>query len=81
MAGQLHALTSKLADAQRVIELQHQADCQREQVASAAAAASAASQREWFTRLANIASGLMGAALLLTSDVEDLRASREVRKL
>ena len=80
MAGQLHALTSKLADAQRVIELQHQADCQREQAASAAAA-SAASQREWFTRLANIASGLMGAALLLTSDVEDLRASREVRKL
>jgi hypothetical protein len=77
MASQMQALTSKLAEAQRALELQHQADRDRDSAASAAAATSAAAQREWFAILTNIANDL-AAAVAVVADVDDVRSTQQV---
>jgi hypothetical protein len=82
MAGQLHALTSKLTEAQRQLELRHQVDRDREadSAASAAAAAAAASaQREWLGRLVSAASDIGIALARVSSDSEGSRANQQVR--
>jgi hypothetical protein len=67
MAGQLHALTSKLTEAQRQLELRHQVDCDYEADSAAAAAAAAdtsSAQRECLGRLVSAASGYKNSTAL-----------------
>jgi hypothetical protein len=81
MAGQLHALTSKLTEAQRQLELRHQVDRDREAdsaAAAAAAAATASAQREWLGRLVSAASGIGNALARMSSDSENSRANQQV---
>jgi hypothetical protein len=84
MAGQLHALTSKLTEAQRQLELRHQVDRDREAdsaAAAAAAAATASAQREWLSRLVSAASGIGNTLARMSSDSENSRANQQVSAL
>ena len=78
MAAQTHALTSKLAEAQRQLELQLQVQRERDVAASAAAAAAATAQRESFARVATAASSVAAALGPLLSDASELHALQQV---
>ncbi len=78
MAAQMHALTCKLAESQRQLELQHQVQRECEIAASSAAAAVALVQRQWFVRVASAVSGTATAVSPLLSDAAELRATQQV---
>jgi hypothetical protein len=78
MAAQMHALTGKLAEAQRQLELQHQVQRDSDVAASAAAAAAVAAQRDWIFRVASAASEMAAVVSPLLSDAAELRATQQV---
>jgi hypothetical protein len=78
MAVQLHALTAKLAEAQRQLELQHQIDRDRAQAASAAASAAVVAHWQLFSLLTSAAAGMAAAAAPAFPDSEALRAIQQV---
>jgi hypothetical protein len=80
MAVQMHALSAKLAEAQRQLGQQAQVHRELEVAACAAEAAAAAAQREWFVRVASAASGVAAAVSPLLAGSAELPATQQVTR-